>query len=150
MTLFLTQRFVLPLERTTDVEQVMHLRNDALCVSGTCLYRSRQQLVGLEALWGNVSTAESPLIPSFAQKLLRMFNRVAVSIFSLNSKRVNAKTLLLAYKTSCKLFALLPMERNADKCDERVRRAYEMVVTRLPNPRYALSPFYCAMNLAET
>ena len=40
------------------------------------------------------------------------------------------------------------MERNADKFDERVCRAYEIVVTRLPNP-HALSPFYCAMNLAH-
>ena len=74
-------RFALPLERTTDVEHVMHLRNDALRRGGTCWCRTRRQLVSLDALWraligGRIHT--DPIVR--AQGLLRMFDRVAVSI----------------------------------------------------------------------
>ena len=43
-------RFALPLDRTTDVGHVMHLRNDALRRGGTCWCRTRRQLVGIDVV----------------------------------------------------------------------------------------------------
>ena len=72
-------RFALPLERTTDVGYVKHLRNDALRRAGTYWCRTRRQLVGLDALWcpliGGRIIADTI---ARAQGLLRMFDRVAV------------------------------------------------------------------------
>ena len=86
-------RVGLSLERKTDVGHVMHLSNDAPRRTGTCWFRTRRQLVTLDALWG-------PLIGgriaaetiARAHGLLRMFDRVAVSIPKLEVRRVNAWT----------------------------------------------------------
>ena len=43
-------RLSLPLDRTTYINQNMPIRNNALCVGGTCWCRSRRTLVDLEVL----------------------------------------------------------------------------------------------------
>ena len=43
-------RLSLPLDRMTNIGQNMPIRNSALCVGGTCWFRSRRTLVDLEEL----------------------------------------------------------------------------------------------------
>ena len=84
-------RFAPLLNRTTDVGNVMHLRNDALRRNGTCWCRTRRQLVDLDALWGPLIGGRISADPiARAQGLLRMFDRVAVSISKAEVRRVNA------------------------------------------------------------
>ena len=86
-------RIALPLERTTDVGHVMHLRKDALRRGGTCWCPTRRQLVGLDALWGPLIGGRIPTDPiARAQGLLRMFDRVSVSISPPDVRREKAWT----------------------------------------------------------
>ena len=145
-------RFGLPLERTTDVGHVMHLRNDALRRGGTCWCRTRRQLVGLDALWGPLIGGRIPADPiARAEGLLRMFDRVAVSIPKPEVRRVNAWTPPQEWYSRPErlreLSASLAMEKRAGGFDERVRRAHDTVAIRLPEPRYASSPFHRANGL---
>ena len=87
-----------------------------------------------------------------AQGLLRMFDRVAMSIPKMEVRRVNAWTPPQEWYSRPEqlreLFASLAMEKMADGFDERVRRAHDTVAIRLPEPRYASSPFHFALNRA--
>ena len=147
-------RFALPLERTTDVGHIMHLRNDALRCGGTCWCRTRRQLVGLDALWGPLIGGRIPADPiARVQGLLRMFDRVAVSIPKPEVRRVNAWTPPQEWYSRPErlreLSASLAMEKRAGGFDERVRRAHDTVAIWLPEPRYASSPFHFALNCAH-
>ena len=147
-------RFALPLERTTDVGHVMHLRNDALRRGDTCWCRTRRQLVGLDALWGPLIGSRIPTDPiARTQGLLRKFDRLAVSIPMPEVRRMYAWTPPHDWYSPPErlreLSASLAMEKMAGGFDERVCRAHDTAAIRLPKPRYASSPFHFALNRAH-
>ena len=110
--------------------------------------------MGLDALWGPLIGGRIPADPiTRAQGLLRMFDRVAVSIPKPEVRRVNEWTppqeWYLLPERLRELSASLAMEKGAGEFDERVRRAHDTVAIRLLEPRYTSSPFNFALNRAH-
>ena len=67
-------RFVLPRERTIDLSQHIHSRNDALSYGGIMRICSRNQLIPLECLWLPILKSVMPTTPvARAHCLIRMF-----------------------------------------------------------------------------
>ena len=129
-------RLSLPLDRTTDIGQNMPIRNSALCVCGTCWFRSRRTLLDLEVLWRPHLGGKVPNnLVDRARGILQLFQRISDSIPRQKADQVTSWVPGFKWfsrpNNVYELATSLMLEARKSRFEERSRRVHQAPFGRL-------------------